>query len=285
MDLVLRIFGFSGGAVHCETALQTQRDLPRLIAEKKWRNVQKVLKKANQGPKESDRSKAPNLDRDILCRTLRIACRHQPPLKVVRIILDLCPEAAFEVDFITSRSPLHIAVEFEASVEVIKLLADHHPVTAGAGVDFVAFGDAIELIAEPQPSAAVLVDGSGKTPLHVACESYVQTYRERRRCQVDEDAKKQKDPPLDECLLAIVKCLRLCTPTCVNLEDKAGMTALEYAILNCVDNKAVETIHRWSQRDWANREKRGYGQAGAQTGLWYFNDDETLWTNSRLHEG
>eukprot|EP00567_Pseudictyota_dubia_P015428 CAMPEP_0197446954 /NCGR_PEP_ID=MMETSP1175-20131217/11742_1 /TAXON_ID=1003142 /ORGANISM="Triceratium dubium, Strain CCMP147" /LENGTH=295 /DNA_ID=CAMNT_0042978131 /DNA_START=152 /DNA_END=1042 /DNA_ORIENTATION=- len=225
--------------------------LLRHISDESWSSARRELSREIALLKTSDPSELssqssslsspPLLHPDDLCRALCAACRRQPPLDVIRLILDLCPDAASRPEPCTGRYPLHIALQHAGSKEVVELLVRRNPAAAA-------------VCAAP--------DESGRTALHELCDTYVRTYRERHQKSVDKTA------------LVLVRLLRCCAPTTTNLEDADGMTAIEYAVLNHMDHTSVRTLRLWSQRDWRNRRKPGYGVPGAQDGLWSFKDDK-----------
>mmetsp|Transcript_12818 Transcript_12818/g.37688 ORF Transcript_12818/g.37688 Transcript_12818/m.37688 type:complete len:362 (-) Transcript_12818:91-1176(-) len=216
-------------------------------------------------PKKCDTQHSP-----IISRVLLSACRRNPPPDIVRSILELSPDAASQPDRLTERHPLHIALNFAASPECIAILIEASPASADA------------------------VDPSGKFPLHILCESYVNAYRERSETSRPKKkklkgAKKYKNAGhmvqpensiLNKSITDIVKILRGAAPEVVNREDKTGVSALEYAVLNCLNANAMGVLHVWSQRDWKNRKRPGYG--GGQEGLWDFEhlgqSVDFLWT-------
>ena len=88
---------------------------------------------------------------------------------------------------------------------------------------------------ECYPDAACILDSSGKTPLHYACETFppIPALREARA---------GRD------LLQVVDALS--NETNVNFEDNSGMCALEYAIMASAPVQVIKVLQQTSRRSW-----------------------------------
>ena len=139
---------------------------------------------------------------------LHATFRNNPPQTIVKLLLKLVPEAAQCVDCL-GRLPLHIAT--------------------GTRADLVS----IQLLATAYPQGCCAQDADGKTPLHMACDTQCELFE-----SVDDDSETELSPPS----LEVVKTLIKANPSCVQLEDQDGMSALEHAIFSDSDLKVVKFL-------------------------------------------
>jgi len=118
-----------------------------LIRRGKWSALEKVLDAVEINDN--------NLEAICCCETclssqslLHLACQYQPPLHTVRDLIKYCCSSGYQVDFYKYQHPLHIALNNNATIEVIMCL--------------LAFNK----------SAAIIEDMEGKTPLHILFHKY-----------------------------------------------------------------------------------------------------------------
>ena len=197
--------------------------LSALIAHQDWDKLRILLSTdVGQQAVQSELLTSPDYAAES---ALSFACRFHPPLDVIRALMDLLPpDVARKTDPI-GRSPLHVAAKWGAAPRVIRFLSEAHPKSAG------------------------LQDTSGKTPLHLACESYASKY----------SSSKTDGKPLKESMLEVVRYLCKLSPTTVNIEDNEDFTALEYAIENDLDIKVVRSLQKACEKDWKKRRAAAGG--------------------------
>ena len=142
----------------------------------------------------------------IVFHSLHACVRYNPPPEILKILLDLVPEAPACVD-IAGRTPLHVAVGMRANISAIKILVSAYP------------------------DACAMLDCEGKTPLHLACDG---------DCDLFEKEEEEVDsiPKNSPCLHTIETLINAC-PLAAVLEDQDRMTALEYAIISDASMKIV----------------------------------------------
>jgi len=147
---------------------------------------------------------------------LHHACKYQPPIRVIKEIMKASPDLGY-INNSDGHSPLHIAAQFGASPELIHFFCLVYPDTAE------------------------LQDFKGRTPLQLACKSYIKYYRvtPSRTAQ--------------EALLSTVKILVRTSPTTVNLEDLDGMSASDYMLDTNTDWNILAVIQNASVREWERR--------------------------------
>jgi len=194
-----------------------QLELSDLIKKRKW---SKLFKQLSLDPNLLN---SPNRKESVLHEV----CRFQPPLKVLEKIIAMNPALVTTINF-QGRLPLHIATENGASY------------------------DAVHLLCKCDPSTAGLQDLLGKTPLHLLVEE------SSSRFDFDDfDDIMFGALVRDNDFLRIVKILVLSSPETVNLEDIAGMSALEYALLIDGDRDVVCELQRASVQEWRRRTMQG----------------------------
>lgn len=152
--------------------------------------------------------------------TILHACvRHNPPHKIVKLLLDLVPEGPSCVDCL-QRTPLHVAAGTRASSQIIKLLAESYP------------------------RACAIQDLDGKTPLHLACDSGVELF--------EGDNEHERCPPSYEVVRALVKA----SPLTVPVEDDDGMSPLEHAIFSDAPIKVVKLLQHVTRKQCEARRSQ-----------------------------
>eukprot|EP00567_Pseudictyota_dubia_P017393 CAMPEP_0197448360 /NCGR_PEP_ID=MMETSP1175-20131217/17166_1 /TAXON_ID=1003142 /ORGANISM="Triceratium dubium, Strain CCMP147" /LENGTH=277 /DNA_ID=CAMNT_0042980073 /DNA_START=84 /DNA_END=917 /DNA_ORIENTATION=+ len=190
-----------------------------LVAQQEWEAVRKVLSTKKGLQKIREEMSMIGVE-----SPLHFACRFLPPLDVISRIANAFPESVTQVDS-AGRYPMHIAAKWGAATHVVRFLAEERPDVAG------------------------LQDSSGKTPLHHLCLSYSKNYNPDKNGGI----------PVKLAFLEISKGLCMASPSTVNLEDKEGMTALEYAIISDVNLKAIRSIQRACEKDWKERRIQAPG--------------------------
>lgn len=150
---------------------------------------------------------------------LHHACKFRPPLYVVRNLFELDTFNASRIDS-RGRYPLHLALEHESDVKVVKFLIENNK------------------------AAVAAQDVYGQTPLHMV----VQQFTEKR----ERNSLYERNNYLDigdvisfvDSIEALDLILLLCdaVPSSPLVEDSNGMTALEYAIDVEADCKLVKAL-------------------------------------------
>lgn len=150
---------------------------------------------------------------------LHHACKFRPPLYVVRNLFELDTFNASRIDS-RGRYPLHLALEHESDVKVVKFLIKNNK------------------------AAVAAQDVYGQTPLHMV----VQQFTEKR----ERNSLYERNNFLDigdvisfvDSIEALDLILLLCdaVPSSPLVEDSNGMTALEYAIDVEADCKLVKAL-------------------------------------------
>ena len=181
-------------------------DLFDLVKRRQWLTVSNLL------TSNVDELRHPANNDSIL----HVACKHQPPIQVVKKMVNVSPDLASLINF-DGHSPLHVAAQNGASPEVICFLCLSYPDTSE------------------------FQDIKGRTPLHLACESYMNHYMQT------------PSRTAQEALLLTVKVLVRTSPTTVNLEDVDGMSAVEYLLDAEIDLKVVRVIQKASVKEWERR--------------------------------
>jgi len=149
---------------------------------------------------------------------LHFACNFWPPLYVVRNLLEFDAFNASQIDS-KRRYPLHLALEHESAVEVVKFLI------------------------ESNTSAVIAKDVYGKTPLHMVVLKCVEKM-ERHELQYLGDIRSFIDSVE---MLELILLLCDAVPLAPFVEDNNGMTALEYAIDVEADYKVVKALQQKMQ--------------------------------------
>mmetsp|Transcript_14284 Transcript_14284/g.30108 ORF Transcript_14284/g.30108 Transcript_14284/m.30108 type:complete len:336 (-) Transcript_14284:108-1115(-) len=146
---------------------------------------------------------------------VHFACRFNPPRTIIRHLASLYPDGVTCPDNM-GRLPLHHAVKWGASYRLLCFLL------------------------EKDKSAASVKDISGKTPLHLLCEKYVDAY----------DANNIEEISVEESMLGAAKLLVNAAPNTVNIGDNDEMTPIEYAIRSGCPFKVVRFLQKSSESSW-----------------------------------
>ena len=230
------------------------KSISRLIQARKWLSVKEKLAEVDFfGPTIAEFSASTSNDTEtpLSCMglteagvdidgvhkknnetVLHTSCRHQPPLEIIELIIDKFPEAVCAKTLKEKQYPLHVAAANGAHPEVISLLILKNP------------------------SAASSSDYYGRTPLHLACESYFITFKEEKEPNLggkatgsaEENFQKQQPLDVETAMLQTVRAMTKNFPEIVNIHDNEDMTALEYAICSNIPLPIVQSIQRASER-------------------------------------
>lgn len=175
-----------------------------LIVKRDWEKVARKVK--------SDRTLAMPHKSQICNRcgqlhsSLFLACKYNPPLRVIQAVMRANPWAIFEIDC-EKRLPLHLACEFGASPNVIKELVDAYP----------------EAISKR--------DQYGMLPIHKVCQSYYSN--------VDMLISKEKT---EKYLERVLKLLLAFDPRMVLEKDSNEMNAIDHASGSLMCSNCIKII-------------------------------------------
>ena len=140
---------------------------------------------------------------------LHAAVKCDPPLELVRDMIEICPELTAARDCL-GRTPLHVA--------------------AGSGA---ASPSLIKILVCACPAACDVQDADGKTPLHFACDSSCVLFA------ADNDTKKESSTPKSAPCHDVICALLSGSLAAATLEDADEMNPVEYAIMS---SASLETI-------------------------------------------
>lgn len=145
---------------------------------------------------------------------LHAVARFDPPSVIVKRIVDLCPDAPATTD-VLNRTPLHVAAGTGAGRVVIKALVDAYP------------------------EACMIQDTDGRTPLHMVCDTSTVLFEENKNIL----ALIREAPAYHS-----VGVLLHASLDSAIVEDKEGMSAIEYALCSDADLKTIQLIQRAAQK-------------------------------------
>eukprot|EP00979_Chaetoceros_neogracilis_P009304 scaffold2111_cov267-Chaetoceros_neogracile.AAC.15 len=115
---------------------------------------------------------------------LHIACQRNPPTDVIKLLLEIDPDATMRRSQPYGELPLHFATGYNtASVDVIKQVVDARPSSVSVqtmlGVSalhqaciFHAPYEVIKVLVEASPAALYIEDANGRTPWDIAKVTY-----------------------------------------------------------------------------------------------------------------
>ncbi len=149
---------------------------------------------------------------------LHAMARYNPPLDVVALMIEICPDLPAAKDCL-GRTPLHVA--------------------AGSG----ARPNLIKLIAHACPSSCVAQDEDLKTPLHYACDSSCVLFE-------GDDDKSGRQVCHDSIRALLSESLDAAT-----IEDIDEMNPLEYAILSDAGLNTVKILQKASCKTLQSRSR------------------------------
>ena len=136
---------------------------------------------------------------------LHAAVKCDPPLELVRDMIEICPELTAARDCL-GRTPLHVAAGSGAAPSLVKILVC------------------------ACPAACDVQDADGKTPLHFACDSSCVLFAD--------DTKKESSTPESPCH-DVICALLSGSLAAATIEDADEMNPVEYAIMS---SASLETI-------------------------------------------
>lgn len=151
----------------------------------------------------------PGSNSEFFQPVLHFACRYRSPLEIIQLLALRFPHSISSVDNM-GKWPIHYAAEFGASCDVIKYLAFESLPSAGAQ------------------------DLVGMTPTHYLCKYYTA----RHYPEIDGGR------PTEDCMFDAIDALINTAPSSLNLVDKKGMNAIEYAIDNGADFDVVFRLQK-----------------------------------------
>ena len=168
--------------------------LYNLITKRKWSRVTKIVT-ANKGKASPCYSPC---CRECKCThsPLLIACKFNPPVKVIDTLLTYNPSAAMEMDCM-HRLPLHVACEYSASTKVIRRI----------------------LVANKK--AVYTKDKRRMLPLHLLCRFYSRNINSFTT-----------EASVEKSMLKILETLMEVGPKAILKVDKEGMCPIEHAIIS-----------------------------------------------------
>jgi hypothetical protein len=141
-------------------------------------------------------------------------CRYQPPLDIVKTILQIYPEGVSELDSV-GQTPLHVAVSWKASLGVVEELLTSHV------------------------EAATMQDSHGRTPLQLACNKICFD-----KCIMEKEDDKMGD--LDNlhhiATMGMLKVLHSAAPGAIEMKDKSGRTVVDSAIRHGASDNVVKFL-------------------------------------------
>ena len=149
---------------------------------------------------------------------LHAVVRYTPPLDVVALMIDICPDLPAAKDCL-GRTPLHVAAGSGATPMLIKLIARACPASCDAQ------------------------DEDGKTPLHYACDSSCELFE-------GDDVK----PPREVCH-GSVRALLSESLNAATIEDADEMNPLEYAIISDAEINTVKILQKASCKTLQSRSR------------------------------
>ena len=144
-----------------------------------WETVRKKLKK-----NDIEKKKGTHKMYKWEMSALHLACQHNPPVDVIKLLLKSNPDATMRRSQPYGELPLHFATGYNtASVDVIKQVVDIRPssvsVQTTLGVSalhqaciFHAPYEVIKVLVEASPAALYIEDANGRTPWDIAKVTY-----------------------------------------------------------------------------------------------------------------
>ncbi|KAL3817329.1 hypothetical protein ACHAXA_003952 [Cyclostephanos tholiformis] len=177
----------------------------------------------------------------------------------IELVLSSTPVDQIEIDNkhqITDESVLHFALRYGVPLRLVRLLALRYPLCltmpdpTGKYACHVAckYGsdpDVLEFLVTKNSHAASVQDPEGKAPIHYVGEFYANSYVS------------PSSPAVKERLLEVIHILRQVAPHSFNLEDNDGCNAVEYAIANDSDMRAIKMMQRTARDDWKSIKETG----------------------------
>ncbi|KAL3817330.1 hypothetical protein ACHAXA_003953 [Cyclostephanos tholiformis] len=180
----------------------------------------------------------------------------------IEFLLSVIPVDQIQIDKkgkITDESVLHFALRYGAPLRLVKLLALKYPLcltmpdptgkyACHVACKYGADPDVLEFLVTKNSHAACVQDPEGKAPIHYVGEFYAKNYES------------PSSPAVKERLLEVIHILRRVAPHSFNLEDNDGCNAVEYAIANDSDMRAIKMMQRTARDDWKSIKETGQGK-------------------------
>ena len=210
--------GLKGGATSCFCFPSSSRkkSIEFLIAKRRWTALASRLESLEPEEHESAMN-FQNTQETILS----LLCRFAPPETILEQVTELFP-AAVQKKNANNQYPLHIASSYGASPAVISHLCNLYPEAAGR------------------------VDNLGRTPLHLACSDYCNSYKICRKSLIS----------LDEAIYQVIRELIRASPKTVTQEDYDNTSALEYGISANVDIRVINSIQKACERFYKSQSEK-----------------------------
>lgn len=190
-----------------------------LINSRRWRVLREKLAAGAVASDVDDIMNIENSGESIL----HAVCRKNPPVDIVTTIVSTFPSTVSQLNE-SNQYPIHIAAQCGALPKIIKHLC------------------------ACCPDASCLRDVAGKTPLHLACEHYLSSYRSMKENMCPQEAMGET-----------ISTLTMKTLSVIHLEDGNGKTALEYAIDTGTDLVIVQRLQRDCERHMKEVQAARFG--------------------------
>ena len=179
------------------------------IETRDWTNFEAFVLQKQRTFRQISRKISKHTDFNGL--TLLHACaRYSPPIHIVAKMIEFYPDLTRARDCL-GRTPLHIAAANGASPSLVELLVSSNP------------------------SACDIQDEDGRTPLHFASDSSCELF--------DTDTNESRGLPSH----GVIRALLSNSLQVVTLEDKDGISALEYAVISNAPVNVVELLQMATQ--------------------------------------
>lgn len=190
-----------------------------LIKNRRWRTLREKLVAGTIDSNIYDVMNIENSGETIL----HAVCRKNPPEDIVTKIVNAFPKTVSQLNE-SDQYPIHVASQCGALPKIIKKLYKNCP------------------------DAACRCDVAGKTPLHLACEHYLSSYRSVKENMRPKQAMEETISTLTRTAFSVI-----------HLEDEKGMTALEYAIETGTDLVIVQKLQRDTERCLKEQQAARFG--------------------------
>ena len=150
---------------------------------------------------------------------IHFVCRYQPPLDIVKSVVQIYPEGVLELDSV-GQTPLHVAVSWKASLGVIEQLISTHA------------------------EAAMIQDTHGRTPLQLACNKICFD-----KCLLEAHHENVGDLANLHHLatMALLEVLYKAAPAAIDVKDVNGRTVVDSAIRHGASDHVVKFLKALKQ--------------------------------------
>ncbi|KAL7539745.1 hypothetical protein ACHAWF_006495 [Thalassiosira exigua] len=198
-----------------QSPLYLDLTVARLLCQREWALLETLLTSTSRFSILID---DPSLPHSVGADiVVHFAVRFQAPLRVVSQLSRMYPQSLSSTD-VTGRYPIHVAAKWSSTPDVIAYLIKTNPAAVG------------------------IPDSTGKTPMHYVGEWYLKHFNNAMYSR-------------DDSMLQVVRLLKNAAPQSVNLEDKEGTNAIEYALESDADIKVIKAMQRACRDDWRERSK------------------------------